>query len=194
MRIAYLDIETAYGGKLSFPQLCEDFENHEITIIGIRLMDGTDDSFLQLVGKDISRERLVGALENVGLIVTYNGRSEPDELRGRIGFDFPVIAARLGIALDKIYEHLDLVPECWRRGLYGGQKKVEAALALTRQLPGRDGGWADEIWKKYRASGNQQFLSELMAYNKEDVFMLRRIHEALANVPLVGGGYARLPI
>jgi uncharacterized protein YprB with RNaseH-like and TPR domain len=74
------------------------------------------------------------------------------------------------------------VPECWRCNLYGGQKKVEETLGLKRNLPGRDGAWANQTWKKYEASGNVRYLNELLAYNKEDVFMLRRIEEKLAKL------------
>ena len=180
MKTAYLDIETSYLGKLPYPQLCDDFKNHKITVIGIRLLDGNNDSFLQLVGDDISKDKLMKALEGVEQIVTYNGRSIPDKVKRRVGFDFPVMAAQLRVVLDKIFKHVDLVPLCWNRDLYGGQKKVEETLGLKRTLSGKDGAWADQTWKKYKASKDKRYLDELLAYNKEDVFMLRRIEEALA--------------
>ena len=179
MKVAYLDIETSYVGRLPFPKLCDDFKNHKITVIGIRVMDGPSDSFYQIVGEDISKTTVMKALKGVERIVTYNGRSIPDNVKNRMGFDFPVIAAELGIVLDRIFQHMDLVPVCWKHGLYGGQKKVEETLRLKRQLPGKDGAWADETWKKYKASGEVRYLNELLAYNKEDVLMLRCIEEAL---------------
>ena len=181
MKVAYLDIETSYVGRLPFPRLCDDFKNHKITVIGIRVLDGTSDSFYQLAGEDISEKTVMKALEGVERIVTYNGRSIPDEVKNRVGFDFPVIAAELGIVLDRIFQHMDLVPVCWKHGLYGGQKKVEETLGLKRHLAGKDGAWADETWKKYKASRDVRYLNELLAYNKEDVFMLRCIEEALTN-------------
>jgi len=52
-----------------------------------------------------------------------------------VGFDFPVIAAQLGIVLDKEYHNLDLCPEMLEtRTLYGGLKKVEQKLGLRRQF------------------------------------------------------------
>jgi len=179
MKTAYLDIETTYLGKLRFPDLCRDYGNHKITVIGIRIVEGGRDSFTQLVGKEATRENLLNALEGVDRIVTYNGRSIPDTVKGYIGFDFPVIAAQLGIVLDKVFKHVDLCPECWKAGLWGGQKAVEQTLGLKRTLPGKDGAWADQTWKLYAASGNERYLAELLAYNKEDVFMLRAIEEAL---------------
>ena len=112
-------------------------------------------------------------------IVTYNGRSLPDKVKGRVGFDFPVIAAQLGVVLDKEFAHRDLVPECWARSWYGGQKKVEERLGLKRQLPGKGGAWATEAWREYRKSGERKFLEELLLYNREDIFMLREIEARL---------------
>ena len=179
MKTAYLDIETSYLGRLPFPDLCRDYKNHRITVIGIRIIDGAHDSFLQLVGEQITKANLMQAREGVERIVTYNGRSVPDTVKGYIGFDFPVIAAQLGVVLDRVFAHTDLCPECWKAGLWGGQKPVEEILGLKRKHPDRDGAWADRTWKEYEQSGNPRLLNELLAYNKEDVFMLRRIEEAL---------------
>lgn len=179
MKTAYLDIETSYVGRLSYPQLCKDYRNHRITVIGIRILEAASDSFLQIVGEDISKEKLMQALDGVERLVTYNGRSLPDKVKGYIGFDFPVIAAQLGVVLDKEFKHVDLCPVCWRAGYWGGQKAVEQALGLKRTLPGKDGAWADTAWKRYEASKDEKHLNELLIYNKEDVFMLRRIEEAL---------------
>jgi len=176
---AYLDIETSYEGRHRDEKLFKDYKNHKITVIGIRILDGSNDRFLQLVGEDVSREALMKALEGVERIVTYNGRSIPDTVKGYRGFDFPVIAARLGVVLDKEFRHLDLCPKCWKAGLWGGQKAVEQTLGLKRKLPGKDGAWADKTWKQYEASGEVRLLADLLAYNQEDVLMLRAIEEAL---------------
>ena len=119
-------------------------------------------------------------LRGVGLIVTFNGRSKPDAVKGYIGFDFPVIAAQLGVVLDQEFKHLDLCPECWKQNLYGGLKAVEQTLGLERQLPGKDGKWADMAWKKFEQTKDRRLLDDLLSYNREDVFMLRSLEEALA--------------
>jgi uncharacterized protein YprB with RNaseH-like and TPR domain len=180
VKVAYLDIETSYLGQLPFPELCRDHRNHRLTVIGILLVDGPRDSFLQLVGEEISQPRLMQALEGVERIVTYNGRSIPDKVKGYIGFDFPVIKAQLGVVLDKLFEHVDLCPLCWKANLWGGLKAVEQALGLKRQLPGKDGAWADLTWKQFEATREARLLEDLLSYNKEDVFMLRRLEEVLA--------------
>ena len=180
VRTAYLDIETTYVGAFTDSRLFQDYANHKITVVGIRVMDGERDTFLQLVGANVTLANLMAALEGVELVVTYNGRSVPDKVKGYIGFDFPVIARGLGVVLDKEFTHRDLCPECWKKRLYGGLKRVEQDLGLKRQLPGKDGKWADEIWRKYQQNNDSRLLDELLAYNKEDVFMLRALELALA--------------
>jgi uncharacterized protein YprB with RNaseH-like and TPR domain len=112
-------------------------------------------------------------------LAAYNGRSIPDKVRGHTGFDFPVIDSQLGVALDKEFKHLDLCPACWQHGLWGGQKAIERFLGLKRKLTDRDGAWADVTWKRYETTMDENLLKELLEYNREDVFMLCRIQDAL---------------
>jgi uncharacterized protein YprB with RNaseH-like and TPR domain len=175
VRVAYLDIETNYAGGYSDQQMFEDYANHLITVLGVRILDRESDEFSQLVDANVSRQNVLDVLRGVEKIVTYNGRSIPDNVKGRIGFDFPVIAARIGIVLDREFPHTDLVPECWKRNLYGGQKKIEETFGLTRSLPGKGGAWATETWREYQKTGIRKYLDELLLYNKEDIFMLREI-------------------
>jgi len=175
MRIAYLDIETDYLGKHTDERLFRDYGNHHITVIGVRVVEGQTDEFVQLVGAAVSKDALLQALAGVQTIVTYNGRSIPDRIKQKVGFDFPVIAAQMGVVLDREFQHKDLVPECWERRLYGGQKKVEEALGLKRKLAGKDGAWATAMWREYQRTGAKELLDQLLLYNKEDVFMLREI-------------------
>ncbi len=179
MTIAYLDIETDYTGRFSDKRLFKDHANHRITVIGVRVVDRTKDVFLQLVCENISKHALLNALNGTDLIVTFNGRSIPDRFKLSTGFDFPVIASQLGVVLDRDFQHLDLCPLCWRHGLWGGQKAIERSLRLKRNLPRRNGDWAAITWKKYEATRDENLLKALLEYNREDVFMLRRIQEAL---------------
>jgi uncharacterized protein YprB with RNaseH-like and TPR domain len=179
VKTAYLDIETNYIGTYTDQRLFRDCKNHKITVIGVRIVEGEKDAFIQLVGEEATREALLLVLAGVERIVTYNGRSIPDKVKGYTGFDFPVIAAQLGVVLDKTFEHLDLCPACWSAGLWGGQKAIEEILGLKRELPGKDGKWADGAWKNYEATRDERLLQDLLTYNREDVFMLRRIEQAL---------------
>jgi uncharacterized protein len=180
MKTAYLDIETSYVGPFTDQRLFKDYKNHQITVIGIRVVEGGADAFVQLAGAEATREKLMAALEGAGRLVTYNGRSRPDKVKGYTGFDFPVIAAQLGVTLDELFPHDDLCPRCWKANLWGGLKAVEEKLGLKRQLPGRDGKWADETWKQFQKTGERRLLDEILAYNREDVFMLARLEEKLA--------------
>ena len=179
MKIAYLDIETNYVGTYTDQRLFRDCKNHKITVIGVRVVEGEKDAFIQLIGEEATREMLMGVLDGVERLVTYNGRSIPDKVKGYWGFDFPVIAAQLGVVLDETFTHIDLCPECWKAGLWGGQKAIEEMLGLKRELPGKDGKWADNVWKNYEATRDERLLQDLLTYNRENVFMLRRIEEAL---------------
>ncbi len=172
MRVGYLDIETNYVGGFRAPddRFFRDYENHQITVLGLRVMDRRSDAVVQLVGREVLKSRLLEVLEGVQRLVTYNGRR----------FDCPVIAAQLGVVLDRRFRHIDLVPECWAHGLYGGQKKVEAELGLSRKLRGRGGGWAMETWRRYAETGDRKWLEELLLYNREDILMLREIELRLA--------------
>ncbi len=179
MKSGYLDIETNYVGQFTDQRLFRDSKNHQLTVVGIRVIAEPEDTFVQLVGEQISKAAVMGALTGADRLITFNGRSIPDKIKGYTGFDFPVIGAQLGVVLDREFEHTDLCPECWKAGLYGGLKKVEEALGLKRELPGKDGLWAQETWRQYKASGDARLLGELLAYNKEDVFMLRRVESVL---------------
>ncbi len=182
MKKAYLDIETDYTGPYlaGDQRLFRDYRHHTITILGLRIVDQDSDRLVQWVGDDVSKARLLDVLEGTECLVTYNGRSIPDE-RGRTGFDLPVIAAQLGVELDRMFPHTDLVLLCWRRGLYGGLKKVEKTLGLTRTLPGKDGEWAMKTWRTYSESKDKALLDQLLLYNREDVTMLEKVEVALRN-------------
>ena len=112
MKAAYLDIETNYVGQFTDQRLFRDSKNHELTVVGIRVVTEVDDTFIQLVGDQITKAAVMGALAGVNHLFTFNGRSIPDKVKGYAGFDFPVIAAQLGVVLDREFEHTDLCPEC----------------------------------------------------------------------------------
>jgi uncharacterized protein YprB with RNaseH-like and TPR domain len=93
----------------------------DITVIGIHLCRGDDICFKQLVGKDITAEGILTALEGIEVLYTYNGSR----------FDLPFINSALGINLEEHFTHHDLMYDCWRNGLYGGLKGVERRLGIA---------------------------------------------------------------
>ena len=160
MADAYLDIETT--------GLSADF--HDITVVGICLVEGSDTRFVQLVGEDITEEGLLEVLDGVSTILTYNGKR----------FDLPFIRGRLGLDLEAEFSHCDLMYDCWRHNLYGGFKAVEQQLGIPRQLTGVGGFEAVMLWWRYVNEGDQSALNLLLEYNREDVINLVALRQRLA--------------
>jgi uncharacterized protein YprB with RNaseH-like and TPR domain len=104
---AYIDIETT---GLTYSA-------SEITVVGIFLCRGNETDFVQLVGRDITAEAILEALEGVEIIYTYNGSR----------FDLPFIRSQLGIDLAGLFHHRDLMYDCWGKNLHGGLKGHERA-------------------------------------------------------------------
>ena len=156
---AYLDIETT--GLSPW--------DSNITVVGIHLCDGYDTSFIQLVGEDISYERVLEALEGANMLYTYNGSR----------FDLPFIYRRLGINLAKLFSHRDLMYDCWRSNLYGGFKGVERQLGIQRRLEDMNGYKAVRLWWRYVNDYDVDALATLLEYNKEDVLNLKALKERL---------------
>ena len=156
---AYLDIETT-GLSCQYA---------DITVIGIYLVNGGDGRLVQLVGKDVSIDNLLEAVDGVQTIYTYNGSR----------FDLPFIHGSLGIDLTDIFHHHDLMYDCWRCNLKGGFKAVEQQLGIPRQLQGITGWDAVLLWQRYQDCGDQKALATLLKYNEEDVVNLKVLRERL---------------
>ena len=157
---AYLDIETTGLSRFY----------HDITVVGIYLVNGSDSRLVQLVGDEVTKDNLVEALTSVHTIYTYNGSR----------FDLPFINASLDIDLtdNNDYYHHDLMYDCWRNNLKGGFKAVEQQLGIPRQLKGVGGLEAIILWWRYQ-SGDRNALATLLQYNKEDVVNLKALRERL---------------
>jgi len=159
---AYLDIETT---GLAPPYA-------DITVIGVYLVEGDNNRFVQLVGKDCSTVKLLEALEGVDTIYTYNGSR----------FDLPFIKDSLGIDLIDLFKHHDLMYDCWQCNLYGGFKKVEIQLGIERELKGINGYDAVLLWQRYQDFGDKHALKTLLHYNKEDVVNLKILRDKLTDI------------
>ena len=156
---AYLDIETT--GLSRFYD--------DITVIGIYRCDGRNNELIQLIGEEVTKDNLATALKGVNTIYTYNGSR----------FDLPFIESLLGVDLEAEFYHNDLMHDCWRNNLYGGFKSVEQQLGIPRQLQDINGFEAIILWWRYRNDGDQNALSLLLEYNKEDVVNLKALREKL---------------
>lgn len=156
---AFLDIETT--GLSS--------EYNEITVVGIHTISGLDAKFIQLVGEDVTADSILEALKGVHVIYTYNGTR----------FDLPFICSRLGVNLDELFVHRDLMYDCWRDNLYGGLKCVEQQLGIPRRLKDMNGYEAVRLWWRYVNDYDEDALATLLEYNKEDVINLKALKEIL---------------
>ena len=156
---AYLDIETTGLG----------FADCDITVVGMHLCDEKRTDCVQLVGGDVTSYGILETLEGVDIIYTYNGSR----------FDLPFIHSKLGINLEQLFIHRDLMYDCWRHNLKGGLKAVERQLGIGRDVKGVDGFEAVRLWWRYVDSFDLEALETLLAYNREDVINLKTLKEML---------------
>jgi len=156
---AFLDIETT--GFHPF--------YNEVTVVGIYLTRDTEEKLVQLIGEKICGESILNALEGVSRLYTYNGHR----------FDLPFLAARYGIDLESLFDHCDLMHHCWRNHLYGGLKKVEVSLGISRQLKEVNGLEAVRLWWRYVNDYDRAALKTLLDYNREDIVNLKILRDRL---------------
>ncbi len=156
---AYLDIETT---GLWPPYSV-------ITVVGIYLVCGQDSRFVQLVGEQVTSDNLLEGLSGISTLYTYNGSR----------FDLPFISFYLGINLAEVFQHRDLMHDCWRNSLKGGLKCVEQQLGIGRQSRGLNGYQAIRLWCQYVNDYDEHALATLLEYNKEDVVNLKALKEIL---------------
>jgi uncharacterized protein YprB with RNaseH-like and TPR domain len=155
----YLDIETT--GFSSY--YCD------LTVVGVAVLWEDRQRFGQLFGGQINADRVLGLLEGVDEIYTYNGSR----------FDLPFIKGALGLDLRKQFAHTDLMYSCWRRDLKGGLKAVEVRLGIERRLADMNGYMAVRLWWDYVNNNDAQALQRLLEYNREDVMNLHVLRERL---------------
>ncbi len=144
----------------------------EITVIGFYICSGMESRSVQLVGRDITRMEVLSTLEGVDTIYTYNGAR----------FDLPFIYHHLGINLAEMYDHCDLMFQCWENNLYGGLKGVEKQLGIERELTEIGGHMAISLWYRYLNLADMEALDTLLRYNLEDVVNLKTLKEILAEM------------
>lgn len=165
-----------------------DFELDETTNV-YRIVDK---KFVQLIGKEITKERLMKELDGITEVIGYHCRTKPGGPKGYTGYDYGVIGTQLGIVLDDLPEvkSTDLELLAHSAGMYGGLKAVEMQVP---SVPPRKSGIADgaeeekllheigccedevkrkEMWKKARQ------------YNKEDVVNLVFIEQYLRKLKM----------
>ena len=81
-----------------------------------------------------------------------------------------------------MYDHCDLMFNCWRHNLKGGLKGVEKQLGIERELPEVNGRMAITLWYKYLDTADFEALDILLKYNLEDVVNLKTLKEILLSM------------
>jgi uncharacterized protein YprB with RNaseH-like and TPR domain len=69
--------------------------------------------------------------------------------------------------------------DCWKNNLYGGFKVVERQLGIKRRLKEINGYEAVRLWWKYVNDYNEDALTTLLEYNREDVVNMKTLKEIL---------------
>jgi len=156
---AYLDIETTGLSRY----------RADLTVIGIALEKGSKLELVQLTRKHLCRRQVLNVLAGADEIYTYNGSR----------FDLPFIKAKLAVDLNELFNHTDLMYNCWQKGLKGGLKVVEQILGINRRLREIDGRIAVQLWWSYVNENNKNALRLLLEYNREDVLNLRLLRRIL---------------
>lgn len=141
----------------------------EITVIGIFLSGRNGSKFIQLIGDRITPQSILDPMLQTTTIYTYNGSR----------FDLPFINSRLGLDLSTMFNHCDLMLECWKNSLYGGLKSVERQLNIPRKLKEVNGLEAIRLWWRYVNDYDEKALDMLLEYNREDVINLKLLKEKL---------------
>lgn len=155
-RAAFLDIETTGLDRY----------RDVVTVVGVH-RGGETTTLVR--GRDLSAEALERALDDVALVVTYNGSQ----------FDLPFLESALGSTIDRA--HLDLRFPCNRLGWSGGLAAAERAIGIERDRPDLSGIDAVRLWHRYAGRGDDGALETLVAYNRGDVENLAPVAAAVAD-------------
>ncbi|NWG03567.1 MAG: ribonuclease H-like domain-containing protein [Syntrophaceae bacterium] len=152
---AYVDIETT---SLSPSEGI-------ITVLGIYLVEGCSHLIIQLTEHELNKDKLFKIMDKKEVIYTFNGKR----------FDLPFIKEFVGIDLSKHHHHIDIMRLCHDNGYPGGLKLIEQRLGIQRKNSTIDGREAVNLWNRWRYEKDNHALSQLLDYNKEDVFNLRTL-------------------
>ncbi len=140
-----------------------DIEADKNNIFVITMFDGID--FKTMVkGKYFDKELFVNEINKHKIIVTFNGSS----------FDLPKLEKYYGMKIN--IPHVDLKHCCARIGLKGGLKEIEKKLNIKRNnILTQYKGNPIDLWKVWRATGDEYYLEKLVEYNQDDAYYLKPI-------------------
>jgi hypothetical protein len=221
LRKVYFDIEATYVGQIDPEKdrngFFQDYENWKFFcekecdgkqveyqgIIGMLILDFDFDEntnvykllnekFVQLIGNEITKERLLKELDGMTDIIGYHCRTKPN-WKGYTGYDFGVICGQFDIVLDDIpgVRCTDLELLAHDAKMYGGLKVVETLIpSVPKRKSGVENGEAEEkLLLEIASCEDEDKKTELwqkaLAYNREDVFNLVHIEQYLKELKIV---------
>src|SRR3972149_3134995 len=221
IRKVYMDIEASYTGLIDPEKdrngFFKDYENWKFFcdkrcneknvqyqgIIGLLILDFDFDentevykllnkNFVQLVGKEITKERLMKEIDGMTDIIGYHCRTKPN-WKGYTGYDFGVINGQFGIVLDELpgVSCTDLELLAHGAKMFGGLKSVEKQIP---SVPKRRSGIVDgleaeklllEIASCEDENKKKVLWHKVLGYNREDVINLVYIEQYLKKLKIV---------
>lgn len=221
LRKAYLDVEATYVGPIKIEEdtngFFKDYKNWKFFfereqngkkgqyrgIVGIMILDFdlgenanihkiVDKKFIQLVGEDITKDRLLCELEGITDIIGYHCRTKPN-WKGYTGYDFGVINGQFGVILDDLpgVTCTDLELTAQSAKMYGGLKSIEMCIpTVPRRKSGIEDGEAEEklLWKIAFCDDDnkkKEAWKKALLYNREDVANLVYIEQYLRKIRIV---------
>ncbi len=134
-----------------------------ITVIG--LYDGYETKTM-IEGINLNFNYLKEELRKYKMIISFNGSV----------FDIPFINKKHPNIIPNI-PHFDLRFCCSKLGITGSLKEIEESFGIKRRQIIKDlkGGDAFTLWRMWRATGDEYYLSLLIEYNEEDTINLKLI-------------------
>lgn len=120
------------------------------------------------VGEPLTSDAIQETINTAPLLVTFNGKR----------FDVPFLETAFDISIDA--PHIDLMYPCRQLGLSGGLKQIEQDIGIGRDQPDITGRDAVRLWRQYE-SGDEDALSTLVSYNRDDTVNLRTLMEHVSN-------------
>lgn len=185
--------ETEHNGKKVEYQgiigmLVLDFDVDENTHIHKLL----NKKFVQLIGKDATKENLMKNLDGINEVIGYHCRTKPGGKKGYTGYDYGVIGAQLGVILDELpgVKSTDLELLAHNAGMYGGLKGVEMQVP---SVPPRKSGICDgaeeeklllDIAACDDESSKKEMWKKAKTYNHEDVVNLAYIEQYIRKIKM----------
>lgn len=150
-----------------------------------------DKKFVQLIGKNVTKDNLMKELDGVDEVIGYHCRTKPNA-KGYTGYDFGVIGSQLGVVLDELpgVRCIDLELLAHSAGMYGGLKNVEMQIPSVppRKSGINDGAEEEKLLLCIAAETDEikrkEMWKKAKRYNHEDVVNLVYIEQYLRKIKM----------